>query len=142
MNQTKEQYLSRYSIEQFWVQEDKTKLLLLVKVDKDNNIFGGKASRIDSLQNIECAKMSGNEYHHLKCTITDGNHDLLVNGIQKKQYSMPQFESNFRNLNGGIRIKFDCTNKSHHFLWNTVIEYPTTFMFLGAHLNQCLLPCS
>ena len=96
-------------MEQLWVQKETTKLLLLVNVDDDNNVFGGKASRIDSLQNIEHAKISGKEYYCLKYTITNGNRNLLVNGIQNKQYSMPRFESNFTNENGGIRIKFNCT---------------------------------
>ena len=42
MNQTKERDLSQYAMEQLWVQEDKTKLLLLVKVDEDDDMFGGE----------------------------------------------------------------------------------------------------
>ena len=62
-------------MEQLWVQEGKTKMIILVKVDEDNDIFGWKESKIDLLQNIECAKISGKEYNQLKCTINDGNCD-------------------------------------------------------------------
>ena len=89
MNQTNERYLSHYAMGKLWVKEDKTKLLLIVKVDEDNDMFEGKASKLDSLQNISHAKISGKEYYRLKCTITDGNRDLLVNGIQNKQYPLP-----------------------------------------------------
>ena len=50
---------------------------------------------------------------------------------------MPRFENDYKCRNVGIRIKFDGTDESHHFLWDTVIDFPTTFMFFGALLTQC-----
>ena len=137
MNQTKERYLSCYAMEQLWVEPDKTKLLLLVKVDDDGDMFGGKASAIDAIQNIERTTISGKEYYRLKCTITNGNKHLLVDGIKTKQYSMSRFESDFANRRGGIGVMFDGTNECHHFLWNTILHYPSSFLFVGASLSRC-----
>ena len=66
---------------------------MLVRVDEDDKMFGGKAKQINKIQNIEIAKISGREYYRIKCTITEGNRDLLVRGIQNKQYPMPRFKS-------------------------------------------------
>ena len=56
-------------------------------------MFEGKAKQINNIQNIEQTKISGKDYYRLKCTITEGNRDLLVRGIQNKQYPMPRFKS-------------------------------------------------
>ena len=50
---------------------------------------------------------------------------------------MSRFESDFANRRGGIGVKFDGTNECHHFLWNTILDYPSTFLFFGAPLSQC-----
>ena len=42
INQTNEQSLSQYTMKQLWVQKNKTKMLLLVKVDEDDDMFRGK----------------------------------------------------------------------------------------------------
>ena len=52
MNETKERTLSRYAMEQLWIQHDKTKLLLLVKVDDDEEMFGGE----------DCCRRCDSEY--------------------------------------------------------------------------------
>ena len=83
MNKTKERTLSRYAMEQLWIQHDKTKLLLLVKVDDDEEMFGGKAAAVDAIQNIERTTISGTNYYRLKCTITDGNRNQLVHGSRQ-----------------------------------------------------------
>ena len=80
--------------------------MLLVKVDDDVDMFGGKASAVHAVQNIERTTISGKEYYRLKCTITDGNKHLLVDGIKTKQYSMRRFEADFANRRGGIDVKF------------------------------------
>ena len=49
MKTTKEQNLHRYPLEQLWVTEDKTKLLILVNIDGNYSLFAGKGSKIDKL---------------------------------------------------------------------------------------------
>ena len=58
MNQTKERYLSCYPIGWLQVQKEASKLLLLIMVNKDNDMFEGKVAKIDSLQNIEQTTIS------------------------------------------------------------------------------------
>ena len=53
MKWTKECYISQYFLEQLWVTENKTKLLLLVNVDDDHSLFDDKGSKIEKMQEIE-----------------------------------------------------------------------------------------
>ena len=137
MNKTEERTLSRYAMEQLWIQPDKTKLLLLVKVDDDKESFGGKAAAIDAVQNIERTIISGKQYYRLKCTITDGNRNELVHGIATKQYSVERFESDYKYRRGNFGISFDGTSEKHTFLWNTIMDFPSTYLFFGPPLTQC-----
>ena len=137
MNKTKERTLSRYAMEQLWIQHDKTKLLLLVKVDDDEEMFGGKAAAVDAIQNIKRTTISGKKYYRLKCTITDGNRNQLVHGIAAKQYTHERFEYDYKHRHGNFGISFDGTNEQHKFLWNTIMDFPSTFMFFGPPLTQC-----
>ena len=59
MKTTKEQNLHRYPLEQLWVTEDKTKLVILVSIDDDYSLFAGKGSKIDKMQQIGDATIAG-----------------------------------------------------------------------------------
>ena len=107
MNKTNERVLSRYAMEQLWIQHDKTKLLLLVKVDEDEEMFGGKGAAVDEIQNIERTVISGKQYYRLKFTITDKNRNL--HGIAAKQYTRERFEYDYKHRHGNFGISFNGT---------------------------------
>ena len=50
---TDQRKLDRYPIEQLWVSEEKTRLLLLVNVDDDNNLFNGLGAKMDAIQHMD-----------------------------------------------------------------------------------------
>ena len=136
MKRTDQRYLSRHPIEQLWVSPNKTKLLLLVNINDDATIFGGKGNKINSMQNIDQCTIAGKQYYRLKCTIEEGNYDMLDNGPKTKMYSEARFKYDFKYRRGGIQVQFDGTTETHSFLWNDIIDYPSTFMFFGAPLTQ------
>ena len=61
--------LSRYYMEQLWVTEHKTKLLVLVNVADDLDVYGGIGAAVEKVQCIDRANISGREYYRLKCTV-------------------------------------------------------------------------
>ena len=65
------------------------------------------------------------EYYWLTCTIDEGNYNMLVNGVQTKQYSDAKFRCDYISKNGGIKVKFDGTSESVHFNWRTTKENPS-----------------
>ena len=75
------------------------------------------------------------EYYWLTCTIDEGNYNMLVNGVQTKQYSDAKFRCDYISKNGGIKVKFDGTSESVHFNWRTTKENPSSIMFFGAPLS-------
>ena len=54
---TNERRLSRYCMEQIWIQNDRTKLLLLVNVDDDQRMFGGQGATVEQLQSVDRASI-------------------------------------------------------------------------------------
>ena len=56
---TTERGLNRYPLEQLLVTEEKTRLLLLVNVDDDHNLFDGLAAKVENEQQVERASISG-----------------------------------------------------------------------------------
>ena len=56
---TTERGLSRYPIKQLWVTEENTTMLLLVSVGDDDRMFGGLGAKIDDVQRLERASISG-----------------------------------------------------------------------------------
>ena len=137
LNTTEEHTQSHYAMEQLWIQHDKTKLLLLVKVDDGAEMFGGTATAVNGIQKIKRTVIMGKEYYRLKCTITDGNRNQLVHGIASKQYSHEQFEYDYKHRHGNFGISFDGMMEHHKFLWNTIMDISETFMFFGPPLTQC-----
>ena len=124
-------------MEKLWTQENSTKLLLLVKVSDEDNIFGGKGSDINHCQNLERTTISGKQYYRMKCTIDEGNYNMLVHGKSSKMYTHDRFVSDYKNKRGTIRVTFDDTKStshpkgiSHSFLWNNIINHSSTFMIL------------
>ena len=50
---TTKRSLSQYPIEQLWVTEENTTMLLLVSVGNDDRIFGGLGAKIDGVQRLK-----------------------------------------------------------------------------------------
>ena len=111
--------------------EEKARLLLLVNVDDDANLFDGLGARMDSIQHMDQASISGRSYYRLQCIIIQSNRDDLVYGAQKKMYSEAWFKQDSKSCNGGFRIKFDGCDKTTTFNWLDVVDYPSAFMFFG-----------
>ena len=86
MNCTTERDLSIYPLEQLMLMEDRTRLMLLVNVDDDHNLFGGLGAKINAKQQLEIASISGKKYYRLKCTVIQSNRDELVHGFGWGRY--------------------------------------------------------
>ena len=65
-------------MEQLWVSENTTKLFLLLNVEDDNVLFGGKGGALDAQQQLEPTTISGRKFYRLKCTITAGSRHKLT----------------------------------------------------------------
>ena len=137
MNCTTERDLSIYPLEQLMLMEDRTRLMLLVNVDDDHNLFGGLGAKINAKQQLEIASISGKKYYRLKCTVIQSNRDELVHGLSNKMYSQALFEGDFQSRNGGFIIQFDGDDKrKQHFNWRDVVDFPSTFKFFGTPLTR------
>ena len=99
---TNQRRLSRYCIEQLWVTEYKTKLLVLINVADDLDLYGGIGAIVDKVQCIDRATISGREYYRLKCTVTSSTRDKLVFGEKTGTYSREQFERDVGEVQGGL----------------------------------------
>ena len=134
---TNQRRLSRYCIEQLWVTENKTKLLVLIKVADDDDLYGGIGAAVEKVQRIKRANISGREYYRLKCTVTSSNRDKLVYGEGSGTYSREQFEKDVgKSKNGDFGVAFDGTNEKMLFNWYGIITEPSSLMFFGAPLTQ------
>ena len=134
---TNQRRLSRYCIEQLFVSEHKTKLLVLINVADDLDIYGGIGAAVEKVQRIERAKISGREYYRLKCTVTASTRDELVFGELSGTYSREQFERDVgESRNGDFGVAFDGTNEKMLFNWYGIITEPSSLMFFGAPLSQ------
>ena len=134
---TNQRRLSRYCIEQLWLTEHKTKLLVLINVADDHGMCGGLGAAVDKEQCIDRATISGREYYRLKCTVTSSNTDKLAYGEQSGTYSREQFERDVgESRNGDFGVSFDGTNEKKLFNWYQIINSPTSLMFFGAPLTQ------
>ena len=111
-------------------------MLLLVNVDDDHNLFDGLAAKVENEQQLERASISGKTFIRLKCTVIESNKNDIVHGVLNRTYSETKFKDDYKNRNGGFRIKFDGVAKSRHFNWKDVIEHPSSFMFFGTPLSQ------
>ena len=134
---TNQRRLSRYCIEQLWITENKTKLLVLIKVADDVDVYGGIGAAVEKVQRIERANISGREYYRLKCTVTSSTRDKLVFGEGSGTYSREQFERDVgKSRNGDFGVAFDGTNEKMLFNWYSIITEPSSLMFFGAPLTQ------
>ena len=66
---TEQRKLDCYPIEQLWVSEEESHLLLLVNADDDNNLFDGPGARMDTIQHMDQASILSPSYYRLQCTI-------------------------------------------------------------------------
>ena len=134
---TNQRRLSRYCMEQLWVTEHKTKLLVLVNVADDLDVYGGIGAAVEKVQCIDRANISGREYYRLKCTVTSSTQDKLVFGKQSGTYSREQFERDVgKSRNGDFGVSFDGTNEKMLFNWYGILNWPCSLMFFGAPLTQ------
>jgi hypothetical protein len=134
---TNQRRLSRYCIEQLWVTEYKTKLLVLINVADDLNMYGGLGAAVEKVQRIDRTTISGRDYCRLKCTVTSSNRDTLVYGEQSGTYSRERFERDVgESRNGDFGVSFDGTNEKMLFNWYGIINSPSSLMFFGAPLTQ------
>ena len=134
---TNQRRLSRYCIEQLWVTKHKTKLLVLVSVADDVELYGGIGAAVEKVQRIERANISGREYYRLKCSVTSSTHDKLVYGEKSGTYSRAQFERDVgESRNGDLGVTFEGTNEKMSFNWYEIITQPSSLMFFGAPLTQ------
>jgi hypothetical protein len=62
---TNQRRLSRYCIEQLWVTEYRTKLLVLINVADDLNMYGGLGAAVKKVQRIDRTNISGRDYCRL-----------------------------------------------------------------------------
>ena len=62
MKMINERSLSCYCTEQFWVEEDNKKILLLVNIDGDITLFCGMGKSLDDIQNLETNSISGKKH--------------------------------------------------------------------------------
>ena len=134
---TNQRRLSRYCMEQLWVTEHRTKLLVLINVADDLELYGGIGAAVDKVQRIDRANISGREYYRLKCTVTSSTRDKLVFGEQAGIYSREQFERDVgESRNGDFGVSFDGTEEKMLFNWYGIITEPRSLMFFGAPLTQ------
>ena len=136
MAQTNQRSLSHYPMEQICVCKDNMKLLLLLNIKDDELLFGGKGRAINAEQDLEQTTISGRKLYPLKCTLTKGSHHLLMDGTKANSYTESRFIQDWKDNNGGVRVKFNGTNISHHFTWKFIINNPNTSMFFRAPLAQ------
>ena len=134
---TNHRRLSRYCIEQLWVTEYKTKLLVLINVANDLKMYGGLGAAVKKIQCIDRTTISGREYYRLKCTVTSSNRDKLLYGEQSGTYSRERFERDVgESRNGDFGVSFDGTTEKMLFNWYGIINSPSSLMFFGAPLTQ------
>ena len=60
--------------------EYKTKLLVLINVADNADMYGGLGAAVKKVQYIDCTTISGRDYYRLKCTVTFSNRDKFVYG--------------------------------------------------------------
>ena len=83
--------LSIYLMGQLWVTPKRTKLLLLVSVDDDFELFGSKGFAVNSQQQIQKNSSRGRIYYPLQCTIISSNCNTLINEVKDKTYMEAKF---------------------------------------------------
>ena len=92
---------------------------------------------IENIQGGGITKISGRDYYHLKCTISDAKyHHAVMTGLDSKMYSEKQFIRDFNNNIGGFQVTFDGTEEKHHFRWKQLIDCLKSFMFFGTPLTM------
>ena len=124
-------------MEQLWLTQDKTKLLVLIKVDDNAALYGRLGAIVEDAQQIEHAKISGRTYYRLKCTVTDSNYNQLVYGEKAGTYSQSAFVNNMgESRNGDFVVTFDGTDEKKIFNWYEIINNPSSLVFFGAPLSQ------
>ena len=128
--------LDRYPLEHIFTLPERTHLLLLIAVDDDDRVFGGKANVVESLQNNGRVSLSGCSYFRLKCSLADCHHNaMVVSGVASKMYSLKRFMDDFQFGRAGFKMNFDGTSVSAHITWKRLMSAPRSIMFFGPPLS-------
>ena len=104
--------LDRCPLEHIVTLPEKSSMLLLVKVEDDDNKFGGKAAAVHGVQGLKTRSISNHNYYQLKCTISDTSYSRLVTtGVASKMHTNTQFVQDYNIRNGGFQVQFNDTNE-------------------------------
>ncbi len=93
--------LSRYSIEQLMMSREKTRLLVLVRADEDDDAFSAMGKLVNEVQKNEIASIGGRKYIRLKCTITNANSNVAaMTGEASTGYTPKMFQDDYKFKDG------------------------------------------
>ena len=128
--------LDRYCLEQIFVLEEKTKLLLLVSVADDDTVLNGSGEAVSALQKNGTIKLSGREYYRLQCSVSDAkDNQLVTRGVAGRLYSQSRFEDDVRFGRKGFQISHHGTSLVSHITWKKLMANLTSLLFFGAPLS-------
>ena len=128
--------LDRYFLEHIFTLPEKSRLLMLVDVKDDHDLFGGIGAMIDAVQQNGTVTLGGREYYCLRCELCNVRfHTLVVSGVASKMYTAEQFEKDFHRRQGCFQVGFHNSDKTISFTWKQLMANPMSLMLFGPPLS-------
>jgi len=106
---TNPRQLTLYPLEQIFLCAEKTKLLLMIKVEDDDRLLRGKGQEVQAVQGTETRFILRLNYFALKFTLCDTRNHVDVRGKGTSKYTNEHFEKDFDKRRGDFKISFNDT---------------------------------